>query len=135
MARRPNFLQDRFLEWNQIPGAKAFDMRKCNGLPLTFSRLGRRKIRGDFDGGWLTSDAGAARLREVDRRVGLIDAMAACIEDPRDPAKITHDLRTMLAQRVLAIATESHSPPLVKAAQAQREEGNPENCTTSESTL
>ena len=79
-------------------------MTECNGLPLTFSRLGPRKIRGDFDGGWLTSDAGAALLREVDRRVGLIDAMAACIQDARDPAKIIHDLRTMLAQRVFAIA-------------------------------
>ena len=79
-------------------------MTECNGLPLTFSRLGRRKIQADFNGGQLTSDAGAALLREVDGRVGLIDAMAACIEDPRDPASITHDLRTMLAQRVLAIA-------------------------------
>jgi len=79
-------------------------MTECNGLRLEFSRLGRRKIQADFNGGQLTSDAGAALLREVDQRIGLIDAMAACIEDPRDPAKITHDLRTMLAQRVLAIA-------------------------------
>ncbi|GAG49305.1 unnamed protein product, partial [marine sediment metagenome] len=79
-------------------------MTECNGLPLTFSSLGRRKIRADFDGGWLTSDAGSALLREVDGRIGLIDAMAACIPDPRQAAKITHDLRTMLAQRVLANA-------------------------------
>jgi hypothetical protein len=79
-------------------------MTECNGLPLRFSRLGRRKIQADFNGGQLTSDAGAALLREVDQRIGLIDAMAACIPDPRDAAKITHDLRTMLAQRVLAIA-------------------------------
>ncbi len=83
---------------------KAIDITECNGLPLRFSRLGRKKIHGDFNGGQLTSDAGAALLREVDQRIGLIDAMAACIEDPREPAKITHDLRTMLAQRVFAIA-------------------------------
>jgi len=79
-------------------------MTECNGSPLRFSRLGRRKIQADFNGGQLTSDAGAALLREVDQGIGLIDALAACIEDPRDPARITHDLRTMLAQRVFAIA-------------------------------
>jgi len=79
-------------------------MTECSGLPLTFSRLGRRNIHADFNGGQLTSDAGAVLLRQVDRRIGLLDALAACIPDPRDPAKITHDLRTMLAQRVFAIA-------------------------------
>ena len=79
-------------------------MTECNGLALTFSRLGRRKIQADFNGGQLTSDAGAALLREVDQRIGLIDTLTRCIPDPREPAKITHDLRTMLAQRVFAIA-------------------------------
>ncbi len=79
-------------------------MTECNGLPLRFSRLGRRKIQADFNGGQLTSDAGAALLREVDQRIGLIDTLTRCIPDPREPAKITHDLRTMLAQRVFAIA-------------------------------
>jgi len=58
----------------------------------------------DSNGGKLTSDAGTVLLREVDKRVGLIDAIAACIPDPRQPAKITHDLRTLLAQRIFAIA-------------------------------
>jgi len=79
-------------------------MTDCNGLPLTFSRLGRRNIHGNFNGGALTSDGGATLLREVDRHVGLIDALTACISDPRDPAKITHDLRTLIAQRIFAIA-------------------------------
>jgi len=79
-------------------------MTECNGLPLVFSSLGRKKIQADFAGGKLTSDAGAALLREVDKRIGLIDALVDCIADPRQPAKITHDLRTMLAQRILAMA-------------------------------
>ena len=79
-------------------------MTECNGLPLTFSRLGRRDIQANFDGGAITSDAGALLLREVDRRIGLIDAITGCIADSRDPAKITHDLRTLLAQRIFAIA-------------------------------
>jgi len=79
-------------------------MTKCNGLPLTFSRLQRRNIQANFDGGAITSDAGALLLRETDRRIGLIDAITGCITDSRDPAKTTHDLRTLLAQRIFAIA-------------------------------
>ena len=79
-------------------------MTQCNGLPLAFSSLGRKKIHADFAGGHLTSDAGAILLREVDKRLGLIDALAACFSDPRDPAKTRHTLRTLLAQRVFAIA-------------------------------
>ena len=79
-------------------------MAECNRKSLSFSSLSRKKILANFDGGHLTSDAGALLLREVDQRTGLIDALADCIADPRDPAKIRHDLRTMLAQRVHGIA-------------------------------
>jgi len=79
-------------------------MTECNRRPLVLSSLGRKKIQADFNGGHLTSDAGAVLLREVDRRIGLIDALGACIADPRERARITHPLRTMLAQRILAIA-------------------------------
>jgi hypothetical protein len=77
---------------------------KCNRKALSFSRLGRQKIVANFDGGRLTSDAGGLLLREVDRQLGLTADLAECIADPRDPARITHELRTLLAQRVFAIA-------------------------------
>lgn len=79
-------------------------MAECNREPLVFSSLSRRKISADFDGGTLTSDAGGLLLREVDRRLGLTQGLAECIADPRDPAKIRHDLRTLLAQRIYGIA-------------------------------
>jgi hypothetical protein len=71
---------------------------------VLFSSLGRQEIRADFAGGTLTSDAGGLLLREVDRHSGLIDALSACLSDPRDPAKLIHEQRTMLAQRIFAIA-------------------------------
>jgi hypothetical protein len=58
----------------------------------------------DFQGGDLTSDGGLPLLREVDRRIGLLDALSAAIRDPRDPERTEHDQRTLLAQRILAIA-------------------------------
>lgn len=79
-------------------------MTQCNRGKLSFSSLSRKKILADFNGGQLTSDGGALLLREVERRTGLLDSLADCIADPRDPAKIKHDLKTMLAQRVCGIA-------------------------------
>ena len=79
-------------------------MTECSRRPLVFSSLNRRKMVADFQGGDLTSDGGLPLLREVDRRIGLIDQLSAAICDPRDPDRIEHDQRTLLAQRILAIA-------------------------------
>src|SRR4051794_6415390 len=79
-------------------------MTDCNADPMTFTRLGSRAVLADFQGGRLTTDAGALLLRETADRLGLFEAIDAAIPDPRDPALITHDQRTMLAQRVTAIA-------------------------------
>lgn len=76
----------------------------CNPQTIAFTSLGRRQVLGQFDGGRITSDAGALLLREVAGQSKLFERMAACIPDPRDPAMIEHDQRTMLAQRVLGIA-------------------------------
>jgi hypothetical protein len=79
-------------------------MTECNSQPIVFSSLARRQVVADFDGGTITSDAGALLLREVDRKLGLIDQLDAVIPDPRNPALITHQQRTMLRQRIFAIA-------------------------------
>lgn len=79
-------------------------MTECNRKSLSFSRRGRQKITADFDGGRLSSDGGGLLLREVDRHLSLTTGLAECIADPRDPARITHNLRTLVAQRVFGIA-------------------------------
>jgi len=71
---------------------------------LAFSSLCRKQIVADFDGGWITSDGGGLLLREVDRKIGLIEALAGCITDRRDPRSITHSVASMLRQRVVGIA-------------------------------
>jgi hypothetical protein len=70
-----------------------------------FSSLGRRDIHANFAGGSITSDAGALLLREADRHIGLVDALDAAIPDPRHPAFISHPQRSLLAQRLFAIAS------------------------------
>ena len=79
-------------------------MTDCITQPLLFSSLRRKKIQADFNGGSLTSDAGALLLRELDKRIGLIDAINNCIPDPRNPFYTVHQQRTMLAQRIFGIA-------------------------------
>ena len=70
---------------------------------LVLPRLKRQKVEGYFDGGRLTSEAGALLLREVDRRLGLTSVLAACITDPRCVRRIRHDRHRMLTQRVFGI--------------------------------
>ena len=71
---------------------------------IEFGRLGRRVVEGRFDGGSMSSDAGVLLLGAVDRKLGLIDAAARCIADPRSPLLIKHGVRSMLRQRVYGLA-------------------------------
>ena len=60
--------------------------------PLLFSLpgTGGKKITAAFDGGLISSDGGVPLLAGADRRLGLIDQLAALIPDHRDPDRITH---------------------------------------------
>jgi hypothetical protein len=71
---------------------------------IEFGRLGRRVVEGRFDGGSMTSDGGVMLLGEVDRKLGLLEAAARCIADPRNPLLIKHQVRDMLRQRVYGLA-------------------------------
>jgi hypothetical protein len=79
-------------------------MTDCNRDPLPFSSRGSKTVQADFQGGRLTSDGGALIIGELADRTGLFDALNAAIPDPRDPRFIVHDQRTLLAQRIIAIA-------------------------------
>lgn len=78
-------------------------MPKCTVDRIDFGRLGRRIIEADFSGGELSSDGGLLLLRQVDRHLGLSAAAARAIPDPRDPERIRHGLRDLLAQRLYAL--------------------------------
>jgi hypothetical protein len=79
-------------------------MTDCNRDSLVFSRLGPQAVVADFQGGQLTSDAGALLLREVGQRLGLFDDLDRSLPDPRFAPLIVHEQRTMLAQRIIALA-------------------------------
>ena len=77
---------------------------QCNPGQLEFHALGKREVVGRFDGGRITSDAGGLLLREVDQRMGLLDRLAACFTDHRNPKSIEHSVHALVAQRVYGLA-------------------------------
>lgn len=64
----------------------------CNTSPLGFEGLGSRKVTASFDGGAITSNAGALLLRQTDRVIGLSRQAAACFRDARSQEDIERTL-------------------------------------------
>ena len=80
------------------------DVTECNLSEVRLHPLGRREVVAEFDGGCITSDAGAILLREVEQRTGIIRRFAGCFVDHRDPELIEHSVYELLCQRVGALA-------------------------------
>jgi hypothetical protein len=78
-------------------------MPDCTGKQIEFEPFKRRRVEANFDGGDVSSDGGVLLLRRLDRRLGLIDAVARALADPRDPERIEHRLADMLRQRVFGL--------------------------------
>lgn len=79
--------------------------------PMTHSRTliefpfhGAPPVQARFDATPISSDGGAPLLAALDRRLGLVDALAEAIEDPRDVRYTDHPLRDILRQRIYQIA-------------------------------
>ena len=45
----------------------------CNKPTVQFTSLARRQVLAEFDAGAISSDGGVLLLREVDRRINLLD--------------------------------------------------------------
>ena len=69
---------------------------ECNQEPFPFHPLNQREVRGQFDGGAITSDAGGLLLREVEKRTNIIGQFASCFSDYRDPELVEHGVAELL---------------------------------------
>jgi hypothetical protein len=76
---------------------------ECNGRTFDFQPLAQREITVRFDGGTITSDAGALLVREVEARTGVIARFADCFADFRDPELIEFTAEELLKQRIFAL--------------------------------
>src|SRR3954466_7254884 len=91
-----------------------------------------------FDGGLMTSDAGILLLAAIEQRLNIAERLAACIEDPRDPERVRHELAEMIRYRALLIAagypdgndcTALRSDPAFKMAVGRLPESGEDLCS------
>jgi Transposase DDE domain group 1 len=77
---------------------------ECNPALFEFAPVEGRQVVAAFDGGAITSDAGALLLGETDRAIRLTERFAACFTDARAVELVEHQVATLATQRVVGIA-------------------------------
>jgi len=77
---------------------------ECSADLFGFAPVEGHKVVAGFDGGTITSNAGALLLGQLDRGLGLIQRFASCFTDRRDPRLVEHRLETLIGQRVFGLA-------------------------------
>jgi hypothetical protein len=77
---------------------------ECSAVLFAFARVEGRSVVAAFDGGKITSDAGALLLGGSDRAIGLIDRLTGCFTDSRSPEQVEHTVATLIGQRIFGIA-------------------------------
>jgi len=76
---------------------------QCNPAPIQYPRCKRRKVEVDFQGGSVTSDGGSLFLKQAEEKLGLLHAVAKHFPDSRRSASCTHDIESLLRQRVFSL--------------------------------
>jgi DDE family transposase len=77
---------------------------ECSPKLFEFEAVERRAVVASFEGGEITSNAGALLLGQVDRGLDLMRRFAGCFSDRRDPRFVEHAVATLVGQRVFGIA-------------------------------
>src|ERR1700757_4282827 len=77
---------------------------ECSRDLYGFAPVEGREVVAAFDGGAITSDAGAPLLGATDRAVGMMERFATCFHDIRRQHLIEHEVATLVGQRVFGIA-------------------------------
>ncbi len=78
-------------------------MTECNQDSFYFASPFRREVVARFDGGTMTSDAGALLLHKLEQQTGILRQFAACFTDYRQPDRIEHRLSELIRQRVYGL--------------------------------
>jgi hypothetical protein len=77
---------------------------ECSRDLFGFEAVEGRQVVAAFDGGQVTSDAGALLLGAVNRAIGLVGRLAGCFADWRCQELVEHSVETMLMQRICGLA-------------------------------
>ena len=76
----------------------------CSRDLFGYEAVEGRQVVAAFDGGQVTSDAGALLLGATNRAIGWVQRLARCFTDGRAPELLEHTVETMLMQRICGIA-------------------------------
>ena len=79
-------------------------MTECIQESFSFAAHFSRRVEAGFTAGRVSSDGGALLLRQADRRIDLLNRLAGCFSDRRNPELIEHTVAEMLAQRIYGLA-------------------------------
>jgi hypothetical protein len=77
---------------------------ECSADLFGFTAVEGRKVVAAFDGGQMTSDAGAMLLGATDKQLRLIERFAGCFTDYRVADLVEHTVPSLVGQRVFGIA-------------------------------
>src|SRR5215472_3279089 len=77
---------------------------ECSATLFEFEAVEGRSVVAGFDGGNITSNAGALLLGRVDCGLGLVRRFAECFIDRRDPRYVEHQVATLVGQRIFGLA-------------------------------
>ena len=77
---------------------------ECSAKSFEFARVESHAVVAAFDGGAITSDAGSLLLGATDRAIRLVERFSGCFADHRRADLIEHEVRTLVSQRIFAIA-------------------------------
>jgi hypothetical protein len=77
---------------------------ECSADLFGFVPVEGRTVVAAFDGGTLTSEAGAMLLGATDRQIGLVERFAGCFTDRRVPDLVEHTVARLVGQRVFGLA-------------------------------
>jgi hypothetical protein len=77
---------------------------ECRQDSFDFGTVDGRRIVGAFDGGLITSDAGALLLGATNKAIRVVERLASCFSDARDAGQIEHTVATLVGQRVFGLA-------------------------------
>ena len=77
---------------------------ECSTALFDFGPVEDRKVVASFNGGTITSDAGALLLGGADKALKLVERFAKCFIDRRAPSLIEHSVATLAGQRIFGLA-------------------------------
>jgi len=70
---------------------------------LSFTQVAGKALEADFNGGAISSDAGALIIREAEKHVGIIATISNCINDNRDSRYVDHTVEDIVTERATLI--------------------------------